>query len=234
VITEAQILTWLSQMSEALAFIHEQNIIHRDIKSQNFFLKKNSVQLGDFGLCRRAVTQTITVGGTDVYMAPEMVLGKRYGKEADVWAMGCVLFEMCTGRFMWEIPGILGAQTAASQQATQKLLNVVPRGYSGGLRTLLGCLLRASPRERPSAAEVFSSLHLNAAAQASEGGAKASQVSYGLEPSHLLHHSDHFNRRAARSPARWKLISTVSLPGQGVSQETQKRNGAQTSIGIHG
>ena len=182
VIAEPQILTWFSQMAESLAYIHEQNIIHRDIKSQNFFLKANgSVQLGDFGLCRRAVTQTITVGGTDVYMAPEMVLGKRYGKEADVWALGCVLFEMCTGRFMWEIPGILGAQTAASQSATQKLLNVVPHGYSDGVRALIGGLLQSEPRRRPTAAALYSGIHLSAKAQASEGASTSGEVTLDLD-----------------------------------------------------
>jgi serine/threonine protein kinase len=155
VIPELQVLTWLGQMADALAFVHSHNIIHRDIKSQNFFLTESGdIRLGDFGLCRKALAQTITVGGTDVYMAPEMVLGKRYGKEADIWALGCVLFEMCTGKFMWEIPGILGAQAGANADAIDNLLKVLPGGYSPGMRRLLGQMLDISSANRPTASAI--------------------------------------------------------------------------------
>jgi len=60
---EALVLKWISEMADALSYVHSANIIHRDIKSPNFFLVNDRIQLGDFGLCRRAVTQTITVGG---------------------------------------------------------------------------------------------------------------------------------------------------------------------------
>ena len=155
VLPETLVLKWVSEIADAMAYVHSANIIHRDIKSPNFFLVNDRVQLGDFGLCRRAVTQTITVGGTDVYMAPEMVMGQRYGKEADMWAVGCVLFELCAGKFMWEIPGMLGAQASASPEATQKLLNVVPAGYSKDLIEILSSLLSTNPAERPTAEDLL-------------------------------------------------------------------------------
>ena len=155
ILAERQALAWIQQMADAVAYVHSFDIIHRDIKSQNFFLMNDCVQLGDFGLCRRAVTQTITVGGTDVYMAPEMVMGKRYGKEADMWAVGCVVWEILSGKFMWELPGILGAQASASDEATQKLLNFLPSGYSAELRALVGSLLATNPAERPTAEELL-------------------------------------------------------------------------------
>ena len=152
---EPLVLKWVSEMADAMAYVHSANIIHRDIKSPNFFLVDDRVLLGDFGLCRRAVTQTITVGGTDVYMAPEMVMGQRYGKAADMWAIGCVLFEVCSGKFMWEIPGILGAQAAASPEATQRLLNVVPTGYSKELIDIISSLLTPNPAQRPTAEDLL-------------------------------------------------------------------------------
>lgn len=155
VLPEPLVLKWVSEMADAMAYVHSASIIHRDIKSPNFFLVADRVLLGDFGLCRRAVTQTITVGGTDVYMAPEMVMGQRYGKEADMWAIGCVLFEVCSGKFMWEIPGILGAQAAASPEATQRLLNVVPTGYSKELIGIISSLLTPNPAQRPTAEDVL-------------------------------------------------------------------------------
>lgn len=88
-------------------------------------------------------------------MAPEMVMGQRYGKEADMWAVGCVIFELCAGKFMWEIPGILGAQASASPEATQKLLNVIPTGYSKELIGIIGSLFSVNPHERPTADDLL-------------------------------------------------------------------------------
>eukprot|EP01050_Picozoa_sp_SAG11_P003421 SAG11_NODE_192_length_12931_cov_5.747682_15_plen_129_part_00 len=74
-----QVLMWVGQMADALSFVHSHNIIHRDIKSQNFFVNaQGELRLGDFGLCRKALPHTITVGGTDVYMAPEVSTLSQY------------------------------------------------------------------------------------------------------------------------------------------------------------
>eukprot|EP01046_Picozoa_sp_COSAG06_P115883 COSAG06_NODE_62826_length_264_cov_0.612121_1_plen_87_part_11 len=82
-------------------------------------------------------------------MAPEMVLGQRYGKEADLWALGCVVFEMCTGIFMWEMPGILGARAPSDPDATAALLRVLPTNYTDGLRDLLKQMLCVDASARP-------------------------------------------------------------------------------------
>merc|ERR1712072_339669 len=114
--TEDYILTIFAQIMEAVQYLHSKNVIHRDLKSQNVFLAHDGrVRLGDFGLCKHTqaikgvASKELTHAGTDCYMAPEMLSSKKYGKPADVWALGCVLYELLTGQFMWEIDGILGA-----------------------------------------------------------------------------------------------------------------------------
>uniref|UniRef100_A0A7S2JXS4 non-specific serine/threonine protein kinase n=1 Tax=Zooxanthella nutricula TaxID=1333877 RepID=A0A7S2JXS4_9DINO len=156
--TEEWVRTVFAQLLQAVQYLHSKNVIHRDLKSQNVFLAEDGhVRLGDFGLCRHTRnpalgSATFSHAGTDCYMAPEMLNSSRYGKPADMWSMGCVLYELCTGQFMWELDGILGAMVMADTQIVHKLLraNVVP-AVGNALRSLLRRLLNAKPEGRPTA-----------------------------------------------------------------------------------
>jgi serine/threonine protein kinase len=95
------------QVAEALGEAHARGIVHRDIKPSNIFLEGGEigrVKLLDFGMARwsqvaRMATITGTVLGTPAYMAPEQARGdKKVGPQADVFALGCVLFECLTGK----------------------------------------------------------------------------------------------------------------------------------------
>ena len=108
-----------TQIAEALEAAHEQGIIHRDLKPANIKLRPDGVvKVLDFGLAKAlepagamspglsqsptittpAMTQAGMVLGTAAYMSPEQARGKTVDKRADIWAFGCVLFEMFTGR----------------------------------------------------------------------------------------------------------------------------------------
>jgi NIMA (never in mitosis gene a)-related kinase len=84
----------------ALEFVHRKKILHRDIKSSNIFLRSNgSVKLGDFGISKileHTVDAAVTFVGTPYYMSPEVCENKPFTFKSDVWALGCVLYEMCT------------------------------------------------------------------------------------------------------------------------------------------
>jgi eukaryotic-like serine/threonine-protein kinase len=99
------------QIAEALEYAHEQGIIHRDLKPGNVMITLNgTVKVLDFGIARilhgqtsgdDATTAQSTRGafvGTPAYMSPEQVKGKQVGRTSDIWAFGCVLFEMLAGR----------------------------------------------------------------------------------------------------------------------------------------
>jgi len=154
--TEEWVRTVFAQLLQAVQYLHSKNVIHRDLKSQNVFLAHDGrVRLGDFGLCRRTPTQalgesTLTHAGTDCYMAPEMLSSSKYGKPADMWSLGCVLYELCTGVFMWELDGILGAMVMKNSHTVQKLVheNMVP-AVGNALKALLKRLLSISPVARP-------------------------------------------------------------------------------------
>ena len=90
----------LGQMTAALIFMKDNKIIHRDLKPANIFLNSfNILKIGDYGLAKslnRTTQMAATHCGTLLYMAPELLNGKEYSHGADVWAMGCILYEIIT------------------------------------------------------------------------------------------------------------------------------------------
>ena len=83
--TKKELLDILSQLCDGIYYLHNKNIIHRDIKSQNIFLTKDkTLRIGDFGLAKKIKKNKrnsyMTIVGTDCYMAPEVIRGDDYGK----------------------------------------------------------------------------------------------------------------------------------------------------------
>ena len=99
-------------MSLAIKHCHDRKIIHRDLKSQNIFLNKDStILLGDFGIAKVLDSTkdfANTCIGTPYYMSPELFKNKPYGYKSDVWALGCVLYEMCNLRHAYDAKSING------------------------------------------------------------------------------------------------------------------------------
>lgn len=103
-IAEDKIWSVLVQLLNALKYCHfdmvptaGHKVIHRDIKPGNVFLTKDgSVKLGDFGLCRSLndQSQAATNVGTPLYMPPEILAKQPYSEKADVWSLGCVIYEL--------------------------------------------------------------------------------------------------------------------------------------------
>ncbi|KAK7919320.1 hypothetical protein WMY93_010604 [Mugilogobius chulae] len=148
--SETQILDWFVQICLALKHIHDRKILHRDIKSQNIFLTKDgTVQLGDFGIARvlnSTVELARTCIGTPYYLSPEICENKPYNNKSDIWALGCVLYEMCTLKHAFEA----GNMKNLVLKIIRGSYPPVSVHYSHELRSLLGQLFKRNPRERPS------------------------------------------------------------------------------------
>ncbi|NXN07404.1 NEK1 kinase, partial [Indicator maculatus] len=147
---EDQILDWFVQICLALKHIHDRKILHRDIKSQNIFLTKDgTIQLGDFGIARvlnSTAELARTCIGTPYYLSPEICQNKPYNNKSDIWALGCVLYEMCTLKHAFEAGNM--------KNLVLKIISgpfpPVSVHYSYDLRNLLSQLFKRNPRNRPS------------------------------------------------------------------------------------
>jgi NIMA (never in mitosis gene a)-related kinase len=79
--------------------IHSNNIIHRDLKPENIFLENLQLKIGHFGISKQIKNineNTKTQLGILSYMAPEIIKGDYYNKKADIWSLGCIIYELCT------------------------------------------------------------------------------------------------------------------------------------------
>eukprot|EP00069_Balaena_mysticetus_P001425 bmy_15279T0 len=169
---EDQILDWFVQICLALKHVHDRKILHRDIKSQNIFLTKDgTIQLGDFGIARvlnSTVELVRTCIGTPYYLSPEICENKPYNNKSDIWALGCVLYEMCTLKhaeksidcqsdMAWWILDLYFKELFEAGNMKNLVLKIISGSfppvslhYSYDLRSLLSQLFKRNPRDRPS------------------------------------------------------------------------------------
>ncbi len=94
------IIEWIAQLASGVSFIHKMKIIHRDLKPANIFLTADKkLKIGDFGVAKgldRTSGLASTFAGTAVYIAPEIHGGEKYYMTADLWSLGCIIFEIAT------------------------------------------------------------------------------------------------------------------------------------------
>lgn len=152
---ENQIMHWFVQCARALSYIHAQKILHRDLKTSNIFLSNiTTVKLGDFGISRVLDTTTeaaVTVVGTPYYMSPEVCRSEPYNFKSDVWALGCVLYELCMLKHAFESKSLLGLV----YKIVSDHYDPVPDFYSANLNELIRRLLAKKPDSRPTLVEVL-------------------------------------------------------------------------------
>ena len=152
------------QMAEALEYAHERGIIHRDLKPANVKVANNgTVKILDFGLAKALETGTAadqadasTIGvpateagvvlGTPSYMSPEQAAGKAVDRRADVWAFGCVLYEMLSG--VRAFRGETVTDTLAAVMRGEPDWSRLPATTPPDIQALLRRCLKKDPRQR--------------------------------------------------------------------------------------
>ncbi|GCB47283.1 serine/threonine-protein kinase [Streptomyces sp. NL15-2K] len=149
-----------AQAAAGLAAAHQQGIVHRDIKPANLLLDADgTLKIGDFGIARfvddpsGALTTTGQIVGTSLYLAPERALGQNAGPASDVYALGCVLYQLLTGKPPFQADtavAILHLHLDASPVSPRQLVAGLPPAFEN---YLLG-LLAKQPQDRPAAQQV--------------------------------------------------------------------------------
>jgi eukaryotic-like serine/threonine-protein kinase len=153
---ETQVREVGGALAQALAFVHERGVVHRDVKPSNVLFADpaddNDVKLADFGIARMAdsarVTQAGLIVGSARYLSPEQARGKDAGTPSDVYALGLVLLECLTGDPAFPGSGIAAA-AARLHHDPQVSADVDP-----GLGRLLRAMTSREPAQRPTAQQV--------------------------------------------------------------------------------
>ncbi|KAL1527768.1 hypothetical protein AB1Y20_009153 [Prymnesium parvum] len=151
---EDTVLDWFVQIASALAHMHANSIIHRDLKAHNIFLtSRNIVKVGDFGISKVLDGTSVlakTAVGTPYYLAPEVINGEPYGCKADVWALGVLLYELTTLRKPFDADSL----PALAMRIMRASYPPPPSSFSSELCGLIASMLQRDPAKRPTLAEV--------------------------------------------------------------------------------
>ncbi|XP_028809023.1 serine/threonine-protein kinase PAK 6b [Denticeps clupeoides] len=156
-LTEEQIATVCEAVLQALAYLHAQGVIHRDIKSDSILLSLDGrVKLSDFGFCAQIskdIPKRKSLVGTPYWMAPEVVSKTPYGTEVDIWSLGIMVVEMVDR----EPPYFTETPIAAMKRIRDEPAPTVKNTHkiSPVLKDFLGAMLTREPQKREDATKLL-------------------------------------------------------------------------------
>ena len=139
--------------------IHDNNLIHRDFKPENLFISEGyNIKIGDFGISKQLDPNNKyakTYVGTNNYMAPEVIKGEKYNNKVDIWALGCIIYELFTLEVCFESKSLYGFVDKIINKPHGKI-NI--NNYNSKWQDLIDLLLKKDYRERPNINEVYKSI----------------------------------------------------------------------------
>lgn len=152
---ESKIWKFFIEMCLGLRYLHQNKILHRDIKTINMFLgKDDKIKVGDLGVAKllnQTQNMAHTIVGTPYYLSPELCEEKPYNHKSDIWSLGCVLYELCTYKHPFEAKN----QGSLIMKIVKGQYVPISSKYSEGLRQMVVQLLLKDYRKRPGIAEIM-------------------------------------------------------------------------------
>ncbi|BAF25744.1 serine/threonine-protein kinase STY46 [Oryza sativa Japonica Group] len=145
-------------VSKGMSYLHQNNIIHRDLKTANLLMDENgTVKVADFGVARVKAQSGVMTAETGTYrwMAPEVIEHKPYDHKADVFSFGILMWELLTGKIPYEYLTPLQAAVGVVQKG---LRPTIPKNAHAKLSELLQKCWQQEPAERPDFSEILETL----------------------------------------------------------------------------
>jgi len=158
-LAESEVLIMFTQICCALKHVHDRKILHRDIKSANILLCTGlrgnlEAKLADFGIARvlhGTMELASTAVGTPYYMSPELCKNESYDCKSDVWALGCLLYEMCTQKNPFTGINFSGLALKILRGKYPPL----PSSYSRNMSMLVSMMLEVEAHKRPTVSQIL-------------------------------------------------------------------------------
>lgn len=150
---EDDVWSYLIQAISGLKSLHDNKVMHRDLKSANLFLTSDkSIKLGDLNVSKlikkgMAYTQT----GTPYYASPEVWADKPYNYKSDIWSVGCIMYEICSLKPPFRAKSL----ESLYKTVTKGQYDPIPRTYSSDLSRVIGLMLQTNPASRPSCSDIL-------------------------------------------------------------------------------
>lgn len=164
IFSEEVILKYTRQVLEGLAYLHDNKILHRDLKGANLLIDSTGqwLRIGDFGTAARMASKSTVTGefqgqlrGTIAFMAPEVLRGEDYGRSCDMWSVGCCVIEMATTKPPWEADYVSNELKLMYKIASSNGPPPVPETLSAATRDLALRCLEIKSEKRPPAKDLI-------------------------------------------------------------------------------
>jgi NIMA (never in mitosis gene a)-related kinase len=195
--SEIEIWKIFCGIAHGLKALHDKKVMHRDLKCANIFMnKQGEIKLGDMNVSKVIKMGLVnTQTGTPYYASPEVWKDLPYDYKSDIWSLGCILYEMCTGK-----PPFRGSNM---EQVYNKVIKgayePINNSFSNDLKFMVSCLMQTNPKNRPSIDEVINIIN-------SQEGAKKPNLL--LEKFNEKNAKGNFNRDSFES----QMLNTIKLP----------------------
>nr|XP_033813521.1 mitogen-activated protein kinase kinase kinase 1 [Geotrypetes seraphini] len=161
---ESVVINYTEQLLRGLSYLHESQIIHRDIKGANLLIDSTGhrLRIADFGAAARLASKGTGAGefqgqllGTIAFMAPEVLRGQQYGRSCDVWSVGCAIIEMSCAKPPWNAEKHSNHLALIFKIASATTAPGIPSHLSPGLRDVTLRCLELQPQDRPPSRELL-------------------------------------------------------------------------------
>nr|XP_060617487.1 mitogen-activated protein kinase kinase kinase 1 isoform X1 [Anolis sagrei ordinatus] len=161
---ESVVANYTEQLLRGLAYLHENQIIHRDVKGANLLIDSTGhrLRIADFGAAARLASKGTGAGefqgqllGTIAFMAPEVLRGQQYGRSCDVWSVGCAIIEMACAKPPWNAEKHSNHLALIFKIASATTAPSIPPHLTPGLRDVALRCLELQPQDRPPARELL-------------------------------------------------------------------------------